>query len=488
MKRTILSLCLALASTASLAQADRSAPPKPGPARPFTIQQPQELKLKNGLRVLLLERKRAPLVDVVATVKAGIMADPKDLPGLAGWTAAMLTEGAGDLSAIAFSDAVAGLGARMDADAEPEHASVSLHTTSAKLADAMKLYALALTSPRFDDADWKRVRQATLGELMYQSREPQELAGLAGGRLNWGTDHRFGWNLGGTPKALVATTTKDLRAFHAERYRPDTTTLVVVGDVDRKTIQKVLEDTLGSWTATGPAPTTAPLAGPLPLTGNRVVTVHVPSAAQTVLRVQAPAPADIQPYTADVDVMNTLFGGSFTSRLNSNLREAHGYSYGAGSRIGLFSFGNVFLVRTSVATAVTAPAAKEIFHELQRMSEQAPSADETERARNLAALSMPSAFDNGEATAGVWADIVARGTDPARVQRFMVDAVKVDAKSLQAAARRVLSPHWTLVAVGNMEAVGSDLDSFGPRSTLTVEDLLPGLAEAAAALQPPSGE
>lgn len=492
MKRALLSLAIAFSSTVAFAQApDRSAPPKPGPARPFTIQQPQEFKLKNGVRVLLLERKRAPLVDVVASIDAGIATDPKALPGLAGWTASMLTEGAGDLDAIAFSDAVAALGARIGAAAEPEHTSVALHATAAKFADAMKLYALALTKPRFDDKDWKRVRQSTLGYFMYQSQEPQELAGLAGGRENWGPDHRFGWNLAGTPKALVATTTKDLRAFHGERYRPDTTTLVVVGDVDRKTAQKVLEDTLGSWTPSVPgsaAPATPKLAGPLPLTSNRVITVHVPNAAQTVLRLQAPAPADILPYTADVDVMNTLFGGSFTSRLNSNLREAHGYSYGAGSRVGLFSFGNVFLVRTSVATPVTAPAAKEIFNELQRMTDEAPTVEETERARNLAALSMPSAFDNGEATAGVWADIVARDLDPARVQRFMIDAVKVDAKALQSAAKRVLSPHWTLVAVGNMAAVGKDLDAFGPRSALTLDDLMPGLKEAAAAIQPaPSG-
>ena len=489
MKRVLLSVAVALAvvvalaSPASLAQ-DRSAPPKPGPARPFTIQQPQEFKLKNGLRVLLLQRTRAPLVDVVASVKAGIAADPNGLPGVAGWTAAMLTEGAGALDAIAFSDAIAALGARMSADAQPEHSSVSLHTTSARFADAMKLYALALTAPRFADADWKRVRQSTLGYFMYQSQDPQELAGLAGARENWGADHRFGKNLGGTPRALVATTTKDLRAFHAAHYRPDTTTLVVVGDVDKSSAQRILEDTLGAWSATGAAPATPKLAGPLPVTSNRVVTVHVPNAAQTILRVQAPAPADIQPYTADVDVMNTLLGGSFTSRLNSNLREAHGYSYGAGSRVGLFSFGNVFLVRTSVATPVTAPAATEIFRELARMSEQAPTSDEVERVRNLAALSMPSAFDNGEATANVWASIVAKNIDPARVQRFMVDALKVDAKALQATAQRVLSPKWTLVAVGDVDAIGKDLDAFGPRSALTLTDLLPGLEEAAAAIQP----
>lgn len=471
-------VCTTPASFAASDAPDRSAPPQPGSARPFAIQQPVELKLSNGLRVLLLERKRAPLVDVVAIVRGGSAADPKHLPGLASFAAAMLTEGAGDLDAIAFSDAIAALGARMSAEAGAEHMSVSLHSTSARFAAAMKLYALALRTPRFAQADWQRVQQSTLGEFMYQASEPQELAALAGARESFGPDHRLGWNSDGTPAALMATTTTELRAFHQAWLRPDTTTLVVVGDVDKDSLRKLLEATLGAWAASGLAPTRAQLGKPLPVTSSRVVTVHVPGAAQTVLRVQAPAPKDIQPYTADVDVMNTLLGGSFTSRLNSNLREAHGYSYGAGSHVALHSFGNVFAVRTSVATAVTAPAIREIFHELARMSSEAPSTQEVERARNLAALSMPSAFDSGEATAQVWADLVSRDTDPSRLQRFMVDALKVDAKALQEAAQRVLSTSYTLVAVGDMEAVSEELLPFGPRTTLTVEDLLPGLNES----------
>lgn len=491
---------LGLASSIAFAQAspagpDRSAPPKPTPAKPFTITTPTEFKMKNGVRVLLIERKRAPLVDVVASVDAGIRTDPAELPGLAGWTAAMLTEGAGDLDAIAFSDAVTALGARIGADAEPDSASVSLHSTSTNFAAAMKLFSLALTKPRFDDKDWKRVRQQTFGMFMYQSQEPNELAGLAGGRENWGPDHRFGWNLRGTPKALVATKTADLKSFHAARYRPDTTTLIVVGDVDKKTLTKVLDDTLGGWTAGAPAaagagaPAPVKLAGPLALTSTRVVTVHVPNAAQTVLRVQTPAAPDILPFSADVDVMNTLLGGSFTSRLNTNLRERNGYSYGAGSRLGSFSFGNVFMVRTSVATPVTAKALKEVMGELARIENEAPSDEETERARNLAALSMPSAFDNGEGTAGFWADVVARKTEFSRVQRFMAEAVKIDAKAVQSAAQRALmGDKFTVVAVGDMEKVGAELDVFGPRTTLTVDDLLPGLQDAMLALQSQSSE
>lgn len=466
---------------------DRSAPPQPGPLRPFTIQVPEELKLKNGLRVLFLERKRAPLLDVVAVVDAGAESDPAELPGVASWVAGMLTEGAGDLDAIAFSDAENALGAQIGASADAEKATASLHVSAARFPEAMKLFALALMKPRFDDKDWKRVQQQTFGYYMYQAQEPQELVALAGARANWGADHRFGTSLAGTPRALVKTKTGDLRSFHAARYRPDTTALIVVGDIDKRSLLKVLEATVGAWTAEGPTPAAPKLAGPQKLSGRQVIAVNVPGAPQTSLRVQNPAPADIQPWTADVDVMNTLLGGSFTSRLNTNLREEHGYSYGAGSSVLLFDAGNVFLVRTSVATPVTGPAAGEILKELRRIQEPA-AVDEIARAKNLAALSLPSAFDNGRSTATLWANAVARKVDPQRIVRFMDEAQKVDVAAVEKVARRVVAPDaCTFVAVGDLKVVGKELEAVGPLTMVEVEELFPGLAEAMKVFGAPGG-
>ena len=148
-----------------------------------------------------------------------------------------------------------------------------------------------------------------------------------------------------------------------------------------------------------------------------------------------------------------------------------------------------FVVRTSVATPTTGDATKEIIKELKRIREPA-TAEEVERARNLAALSVPSAFDNGRTTASVWATIAAQGTDPKRLQRFMEDAPKVDVKAVQAIANRVVdADKCTVVAVGDIDAVGKSLDAFGPRTALSIEDLLPGLQEAAASFgQQPGGE
>jgi len=161
-------IVIAVALSVSGADAvDRSAPPKPAPVKPFTIAQPQDFKLKNGLRVVFLERKRAPLIDVLANIDAGIGADPKELPGLSSWTAGMLTEGAGDMDSIAFSDAEQAIGAQIFSGGGIEESTAGLHVTSAKLAEGMKLFATALMKPRFDEKEWQRVRQQTFGYFMY---------------------------------------------------------------------------------------------------------------------------------------------------------------------------------------------------------------------------------------------------------------------------------------------------------------------------------
>lgn len=461
---------------------DRSKPPEASAPKPFTITEPTVFKLKNGLTVWHVPRKRAPLVDVLAVIDAGPLADPIDRPGVAKWTADLLTEGSGGQRAVEFSDAVQSLGAEISSTAEIDHAWLSLHVTSARLPAALKLYAQALLKPDFAEAEWHRIRGQLFGEMMYASQEPQELAQLAAQRANWGAEHRLGTDLGGTPRSLMKTTPADLRAFYAARYRPDTTTLIVVGDVDAATLKKLLEAELGAWTATGAPPASPTLRGPLARKERALYTVQVPDAPQTVLRVGIPAPAGTLPFTPDADVMNTLLGASFTSRLNSNLREAHGYSYGAGSRVAVNRSGAVFAVMTSVNAPTTAPALGEIFLELERI--RTPATDEeVVRARNVAALTVPSAFDSGRATANQWGMFAAQRLDRARLQKFVDEAQKVDAKALQGAALRLVRPEEAaIIAVGDLEQHGKGIPGLERATVLTVEDLLPGLAEAAAAL------
>lgn len=460
---------------AAAAPPDRSAPPPVGALPRFDVTAPRELKLKNGLRVWFVERRRAPLADVVAVVDASIAADPPALPGLAAFTAGMLTQGAGELDAIAYANACDALGAEVGSFVDDDGAGLALHVEASRLGPALDLFAAALTRPRFTSDDWRRVQTQTGGEMLVQAQEPQALARLAALRAAWGPDHRFGLSPDGTPRALLATTAEDLRAFHAARYRPDTTLLVVVGDIDERSLVRHLERALGSWTRPGAPPPRPVLVPPVVRSGQQLVTVHVPEAAQTALRVVHAAPADVLPWTADIDVMNTMLGGSFTSRLNTNLREEHGYSYGARSGIDFRRAGNVFQVVTSVATPATVPAIGEILSELEGMAELARD-DEVARARGVAALALPAEFDNGRNIAMLWTTLAARGLDPARLTGFMTQAAAVGPGAVLAGAQRVLAPKdATIVAVGDMDVLGDDLARLAPRVVLTPADLLPGI-------------
>lgn len=486
MKRALsLVVALGLLSTGAVAAPDRSKPPEAGTPKAFQIPQPTEFKLKNGLTVWHLARKRAPLVDVVAVIDAGHLTDPTDRPGLAKWTADLLTEGSGGQKAVEFSDSAQSLGAQIASSAEINHAWATLHVSAARFPAALKLFAQAVLKPDFADAEWARIRGQLFGEMMYAAQEPQELATLAAQRANWGADHRLGTHLGGTPRALLQTTPADLKAFYAARYRPDTTTLVVVGDISEGALKKALEESFGAWSASGPAPAAPTLRGPVARKARALYTVQVPDAPQTVLRVGMPAPAGTMPFTPDEDVMNTLLGASFTSRLNSNLREAHGYSYGARSFIAANRAGAVFSVSTSVNAPTTVPALKEIFVELERIRTPA-SDEEVARARNVSALSVPSAFDNGSGTANQWAYFAAQRLDRARLQQFMDQALKVDGKALQGAAMKLVRPdEAAVIVVGDIAQHGKDLPGGASATALSVDELLPGLAEAAAALGGP---
>ena len=486
----LASICVvveAFVGAAAHAAPDRSTMPVPGPVKPFTIVAPVELKLANGIRVFFIERKRAPVIDVVATVDAGGLDDPQDRYGLASFTAQMLTEGAGDRGAIAFADAQAAIAAQVYANADFDFATVGVHVGSAHFKDAAALVADALVRPRFEEADWARVQHNTFGYMTYIAQDPNTLANLAEARALWGPDHRRGTSLGGTPKTLVATTTVDLKAFHAAHFRPDTTTLIVVGDTDKATVHKVLDEAIGRWTVTGMTPTRASTKPPLVPTRRSVVAVNLPGAAQTILTMVAPIPSDTQRYSADVNVLNTLFGGSFSSRLNLNLREQHHYSYGAHSHFSIERSGGFLSAGAPVDTAHTGEALHEMLVELDAIIQPA-TVDEVARARNNMALSFPSGFGSGRALVGLWADVVSARIDPKRVERFVDETLKIDVAAVQAAAKRLINPDAvTVIAVGDLDVIGASLREKGPLTTITADDLLPGMAEAAASFGGPPG-
>jgi len=459
----------ALAGGRAVAAVDRSAPPPLGRPAPVTLPVPERFTLKSGLPVYFVPRQRAPLVDVVVNIKTGALDDASDRPGEAVALAAMLSQGAGDRDAFAFSDAAARLGASLGAGVDWTSTNVTLHVASVRFVAALPLLADLVLRPVLTGQDWDRKRDELVADLAYARDEPAVLARLAAARTLFGTA-RMGQPLQGTSVSLTATTVDHLRQRYARDFRPDDAFVVVVGDIDRAALESALQGAFGAWAAPRDPPSSPRIVEPPSRARVDVVVVPRPAAVQSALVVAAPIPVDVPPLHAPSAVMQTLLGGSFTSRLNDNLREEHGYSYGARYGYEVWPTHHS-LVSTTVSTAVTIPALEQIHSELARIREPA-SVDEIARARSYEALSFPAFLDGGASIAATLASWLERGLADDLIAGYTARVVAVDAAAVQRAAERLVDPtRQVVVVVGDVDPAA--LARFGRVTTLAVDELLP---------------
>jgi zinc protease len=467
-------LAAALLGAAPLrAQADRSHPPKPGPVKPLKLPPVERLKLSNGIGVVLVGMHEVPMAEVILVLRAGAVADPAGREGLAAMTADMLDEGAGGKDALALADAVDFLGATLGAASGWDVSTVRLRVPVARLDEGLALMADVALRPDFPEAELQRLRKEALTDLLQARDEPRAIAARALSQAVFGPTHRYGKPQGGGAEQLASFTVADLRAFHAARYVPSAATLVVVGDAAASVLPS-LEKAFGSWKAAATATAVPPLAAPRQLTGRSIWLVDKKDAAQSALRLGRVGPAWPDAAYAANQVMNTLLGGSFTSRLNDNLREQHGYAYGAGSGFRRYLTGGLFQVATDVQTDKTAPAVGEVFKELERIVTPA-TAEEVERARNYAALGYAGDFETTGQLAQRMVDAVAYGLPDDFYQGFVPKALAVDAAALQQAARAAVdTKKIALVVVGDRAKVEASLRALnlGEIKNLTVDDVM----------------
>jgi uncharacterized damage-inducible protein DinB len=244
----------------------------------------------------------------------------------------MLDEGAGSRSALEIADEIDFLGADLATNSSFDASTVRLGVPVARLSQALSVMADVTLRPTFPDAELERVRQERLTDLLQARDDAATVAPMAFARQLFGPSHRYGTGAVGTATTIKDFTTSDLKSFHAAAYQPANATLIVVGDLTADSVMPQLEKQFGSWRAgsTAPGHTTVPMA-PQPAQ-RQIVLVDMPGAEQSQVRIGWVGVPRSAPDYFPLQVLNTILGGSFTSRLNQNLREAHGYSYGASSR------------------------------------------------------------------------------------------------------------------------------------------------------------
>jgi zinc protease len=452
----------AAAAPATLAAAPPQMAEKPTiePLPPLRLVPPTTFTLGNGLAVVAVPRHAAPIVALQLVIRSGADADPAELAGLASATADMLDEGAGERGALDIARELDALGGELALGSSRDGSMLSLNVPSTGFSRALALVADVVLRPRLSDEDWSRVQNDRLTALVQRRDQPEAVAALVSDRTLFGDGHPYGRPAAGYERTVKAITTADLRRFYQTHWLPNNATLVVAGDYDPGALKAALEQALGSWKR-GPLPR-IPATPALGSNRPRLVIVDKPGAPQTVLRLVGPGAPRSSPDRPPLALLATVLGGSFTSRLNFNLREQKGYTYGASARFQFLRRPGPFTAAASVFTKVTDVALTEFLKELGGMGTSQLRGDEITKARALLQQGVAETLSTTAGTAGTYADLALYKLpldEPARFTRALAAA---DPARLKRLATRAIDPKAvTIVAVGDRKTIEPALRALG---------------------------
>jgi zinc protease len=437
-------------------------PPLPS-QRDFAVPAAVTLRLGNGIPVFVVERHDRPLVSVALAVDAGAEHDQPARPGLASLTANMLDEGAGRRDALEIAAAMEQLGAELGTVADRDAGYVLLDVLRKNLDPALAVMADVALRPHLSAAEFQRVQGDRVTLLVERRDDPGYVARVVYDRVLYGEEHPYGRRVLGTEAAVKGITVGDLRRFYEQRYTPHHAAFVVVGDVRPREIRDRLEHLFGSWTAATPAGSRPRVELEAPRRGwPRVTLVDRPGAEQSEIVAGRPGAARKTPDHAAMLVMNTILGGSFTSRLNTNLREEHGYTYGAHSRFEFRRGPGPFWAGAAVKTDTTEDAVRQILREFERLGRSAPPPDEVAKARTVVVRSLPEFFQRNASIARLLTDLWVHDLPIQYYERFARAVGAVTGAQVRRQAQRYASPRdAAIVIVGDRKAVMPGLRQLG---------------------------
>jgi predicted Zn-dependent peptidase len=440
---------------------ERPAPFAPGAFRPEV---PESFTLSNGVEVFALSRPGTRLFAGVLLAGGGEALVPAEKAGLAPLVATMLTAGAGGRDASAFSEAVESLGGSIGSDAGSLWLTLSVSGLTSRMEETLDLFADAALRPNLTQEDFEREKTLALARIQAREENPQAVARLVAALQVFGPGSPFGRPLEGVAESVGTIAREDLKPWLARLVRPEGARFVFVGDFEIEALRASLEERFGGWSGEGASlePPEVPVLVEAP--PGRLVLVDRPGAPQTVIRLLRPlaAPAD-EKERATRSCLDIALGGSFTSRLNQNLREEHGYSYGAGSRILQNGPQHSMIVASSVQTAVTAAALSEIRLELERMGEGTLSEGELAKARETARSNLVETAGTTGSLTSTYAGLLGDGRPLDAVGRDLEALASVDLAEANALARSGLYDwdSFVILLVGDAEAVRPQLQDAG---------------------------
>jgi zinc protease len=438
------------------------------PPRPYHFPRFERRRLPNGIEVVVATVEKLPIVTVIALVDAGAVCDEPEREGIAQLTAALLLEGTTQRDGASLVDAFERLGASVEVSTDWDGAVLKLTAMSHNLGPAMELLGEVLQSPAFPEREIERLKSEHRAERMQLRTEPRGLADEMFSRFLYEPRSRFSRPEGGSEESVAAISGEQIASFYQSRYRPGAVTLVIAGDVAVDEGVRLAERAVGSWKGEALAPVQV-IASP----ARRERAVHLvskPQSIQSELRLgRIYLPRNHPDYHTSV-VLNAVLGGLFMSRINLNLRERNGYTYGAFSSIDWRRQAGPFVVATAVENDVTAPATREAIGEIERMSAERVPDDELSLATSYLIGVFPIRFETTEAIASALAGLVRYGLTDTFFDTYR-DKVRgvTSADVLRVAQQHLDSASMQLVVVGDLDAVREQIERLGYGDTTTYD-------------------
>jgi len=434
--------------------------PPPTAVRPYQFPTVHRVTLGNGLKLVVAPMPRLPIVTAYALVDAGASADPVGSEGLAALTARTLDEGTGALDGAALTERFESLGTAFEAYADWDSSVARLTVTPSRLDAAFALFAQVLRAPSFPERDVARKRDERLDDIAQQLAEPRGLADTRFTGFLYEKSARYARSGSGNSRTVATLEAAAVRDFHAQYYGPETTTLILVGDITLENAVALAESRLGDWRTPAKAPPAR--AVDLAVPGRRAVIVAKADAPQSELRVgHVGVPRSHPDYLAIV-VMNALLGGLFSSRINLNLREKHAFTYGASSGYDWRRGAGPFVISTAVKSDITHRAVEEILREIDGMRAAPPSREELTLATDYLAGVFPIRYESTSAVAGAiaGAEMFGLPSDWFATYRDRIQAITP--AQVHEAARAHVDPSRLLVlAVGDPAVITAPLEGLG---------------------------
>jgi zinc protease len=452
---------LLTSASAAFAQTPKETPPEPGPLRKFEVPPVQTATLPNGVKITLIERHSLPIVTARIQLDAGAVREPAAKSGVAVLTANLLSEGTRELTGAQIAEKMAALGAQFGTGGQFGSVQASVTSLPNVFDEAFTLAAKTVTEPRFDEADFNRVRATSIANFEQSMSSASGVANRVFVNAVYDPSTPYSRLSGGTKASLEGLTRDDVVNWHKTMYSPRNTTVMLVGDITMAAARSLVEKALGSWNVA--APSLASLNNKIrPASGTRIILVDRPGSVQSSIIVGQGTVGWESPDYFGMQAIAQVLGGGFGSRINSNLREKHGWSYGAFSTFNPLVNAGTFYISSEIRTNATDSAIAESVKEYKRIVEEPVPAVEARDQLNNVVASFPSSVQTVQGLMARLANVVTYGLPLDFYGTYRERLAAVTPADISRVGKSLLTPSAvTVVAVGDLKTIEAPIRALG---------------------------